>query len=130
MCTGRGGGYRFPVEQLGGLSPRLTSAIKPGYHFDKFDTSTREVRRGQDASSHSNRHIYLNPQDPAKPDFLIGTGEEFCFGATTPVYATADVMRAPVREAAAGGSTYVLQFALTRHGRSACRPPRYGSAKS
>ncbi len=89
MYTGKDGKYRFPIEQLDGLSPWLTSAIKPGYYFVKFDTPTREVWDRQDASSYSNRHIYLNPQDPAKPNFLIGTGEEFCFGATTTEYATA-----------------------------------------
>lgn len=89
MYTGKDGKYRFPIEQLDGLSPWLTSAIKPGYYFVKFDTPTREVWDRQDASSYSSRHIYLNPQDPAKPTFLIGTGEEFCFGASTAEYAAA-----------------------------------------
>lgn len=83
MYTGKDGKYHFPIDKLDGQSPWLTSAIKPGYYFRSFDVPTREAWRKQDASTYSNMHVYLIPQDPAKPSFLIGSGEEHCYAART-----------------------------------------------
>ena len=81
MYTGKDGKYHFPIDSLDGYSPWFTSAIKPGYYFGTFDTPKREVWQRQDASSYADRNLYLIPQDPAKPSFRIGSGEEFCAGA-------------------------------------------------
>ncbi len=81
MYTGKDGKYHFPIDKLDGNHPWLTSAIKPGYYFGRFDVPKPEVWKWQDASSYADRNIYLIPQDPAKPNFRIGTGEEFCTGA-------------------------------------------------
>jgi hypothetical protein len=83
MYTGKDGKYHFPIEKLDGQSPIITSAIKPGYFFGSFDFPKGEVWRRQDASSYSDRNLYLKPQDPANPSFLIGIGEEYCSTAIT-----------------------------------------------
>lgn len=94
MYTGKDGKYHFPIERLGGLSPFLTSAIKPGYYRGPWEPAKPEVWQRQDASSYADRNLYLNPQDPAKPNLHIGSGEEYCFGART-------------REDAAAGSAFL-----------------------
>ncbi|MBK6981861.1 MAG: hypothetical protein IPH30_10455 [Betaproteobacteria bacterium] len=91
MYTGKDGKYHFPIDSLDGLSPWFTSAIKPGYYFGTFDTPKREVWQRQDASSYADRNLYLIPQDPAKPNLRIGSGEEYCFAARTREDATAAV---------------------------------------
>lgn len=83
MYTGKDGKYHFPIDSLDGYSPWFTSAIKPGYYFGSFDTPSRDVWKRQDASSYADRNLYLIPQDPAKPNLRIGSGEEFCYGART-----------------------------------------------
>lgn len=83
MYTGKDGKYHFPIEKLDGNHPWLTSAIKPGYYFGRFDVPKPEVWKRQDASSYADRNIYLIPQDPAKPSVRIGSGEEVCMGART-----------------------------------------------
>ena len=83
MYTGKDGKYHFPIDSLDGYSPWFTSAIKPGYYFGSFDTPSRDVWQRQDASSYADRNLYLIPQDPAKPNLRIGSGEEFCYGART-----------------------------------------------
>jgi hypothetical protein len=83
MYTGKDGKYHFPIDKLDGYSPWFTSAIKPGYYFGSFDAPNREVWQRQDASSYADRNLYLIPQDPAKPNLRIGSGEEFCTGAHT-----------------------------------------------
>ena len=91
MYTGKDGKYRFPIEKLDGYSPWFTSAIKPGYFFGSFDTPKRDVWNRQDASSYADRNLYLIPQDPAKPNPRIGSGEEYCFAARTREDAAAGV---------------------------------------
>lgn len=107
MYTGKDGKYRFPIEKLDGYSPWFTSAIKPGYFFGSFDTPKRDVWSRQDASSYADRNLYLIPQDPAKPNFLIGSGEESCIGARS-------------REDAAAGAHFlkIELEELTRYGAS------------
>jgi hypothetical protein len=83
MYTSKDGKYRFPVEKLGGQNPYITSAIKPGYFRGRTVYPEPEVVKKQDAKAYSGRDLYLIPQDPAKPDFHFGSGDEFCSHART-----------------------------------------------
>ncbi|MGH8761578.1 MAG: hypothetical protein ACREVW_19075, partial [Burkholderiales bacterium] len=74
----------FPLEKLDGLSPGTTSAIKPGYFRGRQSFPERDVWQKQEAPAYADRAIFLNPQDPAKPEFLYASmGEHTCQYAKT-----------------------------------------------
>jgi hypothetical protein len=83
MYTGKDGRYHFPVEKLDGLSPAITSAIKPGYFRGRSVFPEKDIWKKQDAQAYSGRDLLLNPQDPGKPDYRYGSGDEFCDHAST-----------------------------------------------
>lgn len=83
MRTGKDGRFHFPVEKLDGNSPGSLSAIKSDYRYAPAAPVNRDVWRKQSAASYADRILYLAAQDPAKPDFHFGLGEEFCEHATT-----------------------------------------------
>ncbi len=78
MYTGKDGKFRFPVENLKGNSPLYAGAIKPGYYNGPKVFPPEDVWKKQGKEAYSNRDIFLNPQDPKRPDFAYGTGEESC----------------------------------------------------
>jgi hypothetical protein len=106
MYTGKDGSYHFPVEKLDGRSPYLAQAIKSGYYWKKTTARDSEPRARQDAAAYGGWDIFLKKQDPAKPDFQLGNGEEVCVDA-------------PTIEAAAAGIEYLrLELAeMERYGR-------------
>lgn len=83
MYTGKDGKFHFPVTRIDGRSPMMASAIKTGYYRAGFDVTSREVWQRQDASTYSNRNIYLAPQVPSNPQYPLDSGEEFCPQAKT-----------------------------------------------
>jgi len=76
--TDKEGKFRFPITRLDGHSPMMASAIKQGYYRAGFDVPSREVWQRQDATTYSNRNLYLMPQDYSSPSFQLDSGEEFC----------------------------------------------------
>jgi hypothetical protein len=83
MYTGKDGKFHFQIEKLDTLSPMLASAIKPGYFRGRFVFPERDVWKKQDARAYAGHDIFLNPQDSAKPQFLYGSGDEYCHHAAT-----------------------------------------------
>jgi hypothetical protein len=81
MYTGPDGQYHFPVEELDGLSPFSTDAIKPGYFLERVQLPNSESSewRRRLPEVYANRNIYLKKQDPSKPDFgFSADGGEIC----------------------------------------------------
>jgi hypothetical protein len=107
MYTGKDGKYHSPVEKRDGRSPRATNAIRPGYFWTDSTFPSDDVWNRQDATSYSNRDIYLKKQDPKNPSFHFSDREEVCD-------------HAPTREAAAAGTEF-LRLSLaedTKYGAS------------
>lgn len=78
MFSGKDGRFRFPVEKLDNKSPSYVFAIKSGYFGNDGWLPTEKMAREQPAEAYSRRDVYLNKQDPAKPDFRIGQSELWC----------------------------------------------------
>jgi hypothetical protein len=83
MYTGKDGKFRFPVEKLTGVSPIGAAAMKPGYFRGRMrqyggEGTLRFLRNGN-----ANQDLYLVAQNPEKPTFLYGGGDEICTNATS-----------------------------------------------
>jgi hypothetical protein len=91
MHTGKDGKFRFPVEKLDGYSPVWASAIKPGYYRGRPLPPDPVAWKKQSAEAYSGRDLLLNPQDPTRPQFKYGSGDEFCNHAATRQDASAGV---------------------------------------
>lgn len=79
--TGPDGKYHLPVEKLDNLSPHDVTAIKPGYYGAGRTVPTLKQQRAQNADTYSNRDLFLVKQNPDKPEFRFGDGQEICMFA-------------------------------------------------
>lgn len=78
MFTGKDGKFHFPVEKLNGLNPSDVTAIKPGYYGATRVFPTSQAHRAQSAEAYTGRDHYLTKQNPDKPEFRFGDGQEGC----------------------------------------------------
>lgn len=78
MYTGKDGKFHFPVEKLDGMNPNDVTAIKPGYYGNNREFPTPRAYSAQRAEAYTNRDHYLIKQDPDKPNFRFGDGQERC----------------------------------------------------
>ncbi|HEY2627536.1 MAG TPA: hypothetical protein VGI57_00340 [Usitatibacter sp.] len=90
MYTGADGKYWFPVEERNGLSPLMTSAIKPGYAYKTVTQIDSDVWRKQDQVAYDGHDIFLVRQDEKKPDLRFG-GDQGCWHAEVAEAAAAGV---------------------------------------
>ena len=73
MYTGKDGKFHFPIDKLDGWSPVEVTAIKPGY-FLKDQVPWQKVK--SERERYTGRDVYLQKQNPEKPDFHLGG--DFC----------------------------------------------------
>ena len=78
MFTGKDGKFHFPIERLDGMSPHDVTAIKPGYYGNKREFGDPLEQRARTPAAYTNRDHYLVKQDPQKPNFRYGEGQEGC----------------------------------------------------
>ena len=83
MYTGPDGEFALPVTNLDNGSPGEVHAIKADYYFHDFVVPENIDVKRRPKEFFSNRHIYLMPQDPAKPEFRFSGGDEYCNGTTS-----------------------------------------------
>ena len=83
MFTGNDGKFHFPIERLDGMSPSNVTAIKPGYYGNKREAGDPREHKQQSPAAYTNRDHYLVKQDPEKPNFRYGDGQEQCIHAET-----------------------------------------------
>ena len=82
MYTAADGKFHLPVTAIDYGSPQTVNAIKPGYYFGDSVNHKFDIHKDPKAWF-SDRHIYLVPQDAAKPSFRFVRGEAYCDGAET-----------------------------------------------
>jgi len=72
MYTGKSGEFHFPMEGLDGISPENVAAIKPGYFTRRKILYDNKIPRSQAKKNYTNRDVFLQKQDPQRPNFQLG----------------------------------------------------------
>jgi len=94
MYTGADGKYHFPVVVGNDANPMPPVAIKPGYRYVGYDFVNDQEQGRNQRLYYTGQNVRLAPQDPTKP-YLNYVG------------ANADCSRAPTRQDAAAGATFL-----------------------
>ena len=80
MYTGKDGKYHFPVEKRDGYSPLGVDVIHADYVSGVDIPKPPDIHRQQRAEAYTDRNVYMEKQDPAKPVF--GGDDVWCTQAT------------------------------------------------
>ena len=81
MYTGPDGKFALPVTNLDHGSPAEVNAIKADYYFHRRIFPENIDPKRKSTEFFSNRHIYLMPQDPVKPNIYYSPGDDTCADA-------------------------------------------------